>query len=66
MDVAAEAELPVLAVEGAEFAADPEPFLIAARKAHPWLARFSQGYVVHGYDAQRPRSRPRPYAPIHA
>ena len=50
MDVATEAQLPVLPVEGAEFSADPEPFLIDARKAHPWLARFSQGYVIHGYD----------------
>ena len=50
MDVATKAELPVLAVESAEFSADPEPFLIAARKAHPWLARFSQGYVIHGYE----------------
>ena len=51
MDVAAEARIPVLPVETAEFSADPDPFLIAARKEHPWLARFSQGYVVHGYQA---------------
>ena len=50
MDEVTEAPLPVLAVESAEFSADPEPGLIAARRQHPWLARFSQGYVVHGYD----------------
>ena len=44
-------ELPVLLADSPEFAADPQPFLDAARAVHPWLARFSQGYVVHGYDA---------------
>jgi cytochrome P450 len=43
--------LPLLPVETEAFAADPNPFLEAARAEHPWLARFSQGYVVHGYDA---------------
>jgi len=47
----ADPDLPVLAVDTAEFAADPWPQLEAARAAHPWLARFSQGYVIHGYDA---------------
>jgi cytochrome P450 len=51
MDLAIDTSLPVLPVETAEFAADPEPFLEAARAEHPWLARFSQGYVVHGYQA---------------
>lgn len=46
-----QSELPLLPVETPEFAANPDPFLIAARRQHPWLARFSQGYVVHGYDA---------------
>lgn len=50
MDVAAESQIPVLPVETAEFSADPDPYLIAAREDHPWLARFSQGYVIHGYD----------------
>jgi len=44
-------ELPVLPVETPAFAADPTPMLDAARAQHPWLARFSQGYVVHGYEA---------------
>jgi cytochrome P450 len=42
--------IPVLPVETPEFAADANPFLEEAREQHPWLARFSQGYVVHGYD----------------
>jgi cytochrome P450 len=51
MDVATATALPVLPVETPEFAAGPDPFLDAARAQHPWLARFSQGYVVHGYQA---------------
>lgn len=47
----AEAPLPTLPVETPEFSADPDPFLEAARREHPWLARFSQGYVVHGFEA---------------
>jgi cytochrome P450 len=27
------------------------PYVDAARRDHPWLAKFSQGYVVHGYQA---------------
>jgi cytochrome P450 len=42
---------PTMPVETPEFAADPQPYLDAARREHPWLARFSQGYVVHGYQA---------------
>jgi cytochrome P450 len=48
---AAEASLPKLPVETAAFAADPQPFLRTAQREHPWLARFSQGYLVHGYQA---------------
>lgn len=43
--------LPILPIETPEFAADPNPYLEAARREHPWLARFSRGYVVHGYQA---------------
>jgi cytochrome P450 len=46
-----ELELPELPIEGAEFSADPMRFLEPARRKHPWLARFSKGYVVHGYRA---------------
>ncbi len=45
------AALPVLPVETPQFAENPNPYLEAARREHPWLARFSQGYVVHGYQA---------------
>lgn len=45
------ANLPVLPVESPEFWADPATFAERARRVHPWLARFSQGYVVHGYQA---------------
>ena len=51
MQVAAEIPLPTMPVETPEFSADPQPFLEAARREHPWLARFSQGYLVHGYQA---------------
>ena len=43
--------IPVLPVETPEFSANPDPYLEAARREHPWLARFSQGYFVHGYQA---------------
>ena len=44
-------EIPILPVETPEFSANPDSYLQAARREHPWLARFSQGYVVHGYQA---------------
>lgn len=44
-------DLPVLPVEAPEFWADPEKFVAPARKRHPWLAKFSQGYIVHGHQA---------------
>ena len=48
---AAAATLPLMPVDTPEFAANPQPFLEQARTQHPWLARFSQGYVVHSYKA---------------
>lgn len=51
MDLSDTQTIPVLPVETPEFSANPDPFLIEARSHHPWLARFSQGYVIHGYDA---------------
>src|SRR5688572_1194900 len=38
-------ELTTLPIEDPVFAADPNPYLDEARKQHPWLARFSHGYV---------------------
>jgi cytochrome P450 len=49
MDIASEISLPMLPVESPDFAADPYPYFEAARAAHPWLARFSEGYIVHDY-----------------
>jgi cytochrome P450 len=46
-----EESLPTLPVERPDFSANPNPYLEAARREHPWLARFSQGYIVHGYQA---------------
>ncbi len=46
-----EMSLPELPVELPEFQSDPMPFVERAREQHPWLARFSQGYIVHGYEA---------------
>ena len=43
--------LPVMPADTLEFAANVDRYLEAARRSHPWLARFSQGYVVHGYQA---------------
>lgn len=45
--------LPILPVELLAFSANPDPYIDAARREHPWLARFSQGYVVHGYQATK-------------
>ena len=42
------AELPV---HDPAFAADPLPYLDAARKQHRWLAKSDVGYLVHGYQA---------------
>lgn len=46
-----ELDLPELPIDGPEFSADPMRFLEPARRRHPWLARFSKGYVVHGFEA---------------
>lgn len=46
-------DLPELPIESAEFSADPMRFLEPARVRHPWLAKFSKGYVVHGLEATR-------------
>lgn len=51
MPEAAEALLPLVPVDTLEFSQDPQPWLDAARRQHPWLGRFSQGYVIYGYDA---------------
>ncbi|MGE0284044.1 MAG: cytochrome P450, partial [Rhizobiaceae bacterium] len=51
MAITTEVPLPLLPIDNIAFAADPQSYLEAARQDHPWLGRFSQGYVVYGYDA---------------
>ncbi len=51
MQLITEMALPHLPVEDPEFHRNPMPFVEAARRQHPWLARFSSGFVVHGYQA---------------
>lgn len=51
MSVVADVALPVLPVEQPAFWADPDPFVDEARRQHPWLARFSQGFIVYGHQA---------------
>jgi len=48
-----ELDLPYLPVDEARFAANPTPFLEAARQQHPWLAASPIGYFVHDYTAIR-------------
>lgn len=51
MQTVTDADLPTLAIERPEFDADPWPLFDVARRQHPWLARYRDGYVVHGYKA---------------
>jgi cytochrome P450 len=46
-------DLMELPIEDRAFGADPEPWFAEARARHPWLARFSHGYLVHGHRAIR-------------
>jgi cytochrome P450 len=51
MQSVANLALPYLPAEQPEFAANPMPFIEAARRQHPWLAKIHTGYFVHGYRA---------------
>jgi cytochrome P450 len=51
MHAAAELSLPNLPIQDPQFARDPIPYLDAARRQHPWLARCDFGYLVHEYQA---------------
>ncbi|MGB8366638.1 MAG: cytochrome P450 [Rhizomicrobium sp.] len=53
MQVAHELDLAQLSIEEAEFAKDPMPYVEAARRRHPWLAKCGFGYVVHEYQAMK-------------
>ena len=44
-----ELDLMELPIEDRAFGADPEPWFAQARERHPWLARFTHGYLVHGH-----------------
>ena len=49
MQVGATLDLPYLTMEEDSFAADPFPHFAKARAQHPWLARWTLGYVVTDY-----------------
>lgn len=53
MQTVSELSLPELPVQQHEFESNPMPFVEVARKEHPWLAKFSMGYVIHGYQAAK-------------
>ena len=53
MEEAAKLDLPYLTMDEDAFAADPFPHFAAARAQHPWLARWTLGYVVTDYKAMR-------------
>lgn len=42
-------DLMTLPIEDRAFGVDPEPWFAQARERHPWLARFTHGYLVHGH-----------------
>lgn len=53
MQAATELDLPYLTMDQDDFAADPFPHFAQARAQHPWLARWTLGYVVTDYKAMR-------------
>ena len=53
MQRGAELELPYLTMDEDAFAEDPFPHFARARAQHPWLARWTLGYVVTDYQAMR-------------
>jgi cytochrome P450 len=51
MKLITEMSIPFLPIDDPAFQKDPMPYVNDARLQHPWLAKFSSGYVVHGYQA---------------
>jgi cytochrome P450 len=51
MQLLSDVALPYLPVNTPEFDKDPMPYIHAARRQHPWLAKIDFGYLVHGYQA---------------
>lgn len=45
----ADLDLMHLPIEDRAFGTDPEPWFADARQHHPWLAKFTHGYLVHGH-----------------
>jgi cytochrome P450 len=53
MQAVQDLELPELPLEAPSFAEDPAPRFAEARERHPWLAKWTYGYVVTDYEALR-------------
>jgi hypothetical protein len=53
MQTLAELDLPRVAVDTPEFAADPVSHFREAKQQHPWIATSDLGYWVHDYRAIR-------------
>ncbi len=53
MQQGATLDLPYLTMDEDAFAMDPFPHFATARAQHPWLARWTLGYVVTDYQAMR-------------
>jgi cytochrome P450 len=52
MQLLTEMDLPLLPAEQPDFSADPMPFVEAARRKHPWVAKSAVGgYYIYGYRA---------------
>src|SRR3954468_23694904 len=51
MTLVSELTLPELPVLQQDFINDPQPYMAAARGQHPWLAKCTLGYLVHGHQA---------------
>ena len=56
VQAAADLTLPTLLIQTDAFAEDPFPYVRAAQKEHPWLARTDAGfYFVLDYEASEVR-----------
>jgi cytochrome P450 len=53
MTLASALTLPELPVLQQAFIDDPQPFMAEARRRHPWLAKCTLGYLIHGHRAIR-------------
>src|SRR5579871_2233200 len=51
MQSIADLDLFELTIGGKDFSLDPDPYMLAAKKRHSWLAKSEYGYVVTDYDA---------------